>query len=102
MGVSIGASRLIVAADGKVVVPGLDYEGRALHVHERNRQYIVVKISSGSGWSGVGMPRCYVPARFDVYRITGKSKANVKYMGVTGEEIPIEHVIDFPLRPEKP
>jgi hypothetical protein len=97
----MGINRLIVTPDGKVVIPGMDYEGRKLTVHQRSRDYLIVKVSSGTGWSGNYQPRRYVAAMFEVYRITGKSKPNGVYLGTRGEEIPVDQLIDFPVRKEK-
>lgn len=81
---------LIVAEDGSVSVRGLDYEGRKLTVHKRNQNYLVIKVAGGGCWSGNYMPRRYVPAQFDVYRI----------ISTKGDTIMAEPLVDFPIRLE--
>lgn len=63
---------------------GHDYEGRALHVHHRTADHLVVRVSGGSCWRSVG-EREYVPARFEVYAIVGGA----------GNRLVVEEIVHF-------
>lgn len=72
--------------DGSVTFPGVDFEGRKLSVHYRNRFTLVVKVTGGSGWAGRG-ERSYRGAEFIV-------------MQRESEKSPWNEVVTFPLRKE--
>lgn len=108
---SFAANRLIVAADGSVVFPGIDYSGAKLTLHWRGGPegerppdgplrptLLVVKIGGTSARSARFSEPEYVRARFAVYSVTGKLTKNVRYMNVVGTEYPIEQVVEFPIK----
>lgn len=92
-------SRVIVLADGRCVVPGLDFEGRKVTVHHRTASHLVLHITGGSGWSGVGM-RSYTPAKFIVLAIKKAGRKQAGYLGQVGEELHTTDVVEFDLRRE--
>jgi hypothetical protein len=87
-------SRVIVTADGTCVLPGIDFEGRRVRVHHRDRTHLVLHVSGGTGWGGVGM-RAYAPAKFLVLRILAVSRTPASYLGSTGEELRTADVVFF-------
>lgn len=96
---STGASRVIIKKDGTVIFPGLDYEGRKLTVHERQGDILIVHVTGGSGWGGIGM-RSYAPASFDVIRLIGKGQRST-YLGNDGEQYAIENIVSFEIKKQK-
>ena len=97
---SFAASRLLIKDDGSVVFPGIDYEGRRPTVHERSGDVLVIHITGGSGWGGVGM-RSYSPAQFEVVRLKGKPKKRSRYMNEVGEEWAFEHLATFDIKKQR-
>lgn len=102
---SFAASRLIMMADGRVVFPGIDYEGRKITVHHRRGQdsglragdVLVLHVAGGSGWGGIGM-RSYAPAQFEVVRLKGTGKSGASYLGYVGVEWHYEHIVEFDIK----
>jgi hypothetical protein len=101
--VSFASTRLIIAADGKVVFPGIDYSGAKLELHwqggHEGKRLLVVKMGGTMSWASIG-EREYVPARFAVYRVTGPPRRGQAYLGFVGTEYPVEQVIEFPIKKE--
>lgn len=83
MGFSDIYSNPEVKLDGTVRFPGLDFEGSKLTLHQQTADAMIVHVSGGSGWNGVGQPRAYSPAHFIVLRRVGK-----KY----------EYLCEFPIK----
>jgi len=96
---SIGASRVIIQDDGRVIFPGIDFEGRKCTVHEKRGDFLIVHITGGSGWGGVGM-RSYAAASFDVVKLIGRPKP-VTYLGEKGVQYSIENVVSFEIKKQK-
>lgn len=90
------ATRLILHTDGRVEVPGVDFSGK-LTVHFRtNHQkdywnFIIVKVTGGTYWNGIGMDRAYEGAKFLVFRIHEARKVQ------STEELRVERIVDFPV-----
>lgn len=102
---SFAATRMIVTTDSRVVFPGMDYEGRKVTIHHRRGQesgaqvgdVVVLHITGGSGWGGVGM-RSYSPAQFEVVRLKAKGKKDTRYLGHVGQEWHYEHIVEFDIK----
>ena len=97
---SFAASRLIIEAGGRVVFPGIDYESRRVTVHHRRGDVLVLHVTGGSGWGGVGM-RSYTPAQFEVVRLKGKGRPGARYLGHVGEEWSYDHIVEFDIKRER-
>jgi len=106
---SFAASRLIITSEGRVVFPGIDYEARKVTVHHRRGQLsgpsagdvLVLHVTGGSGWGGVGM-RSYAAAQFEVVRLKGKGKNDARYLGHVGVEWSYEHIVEFDIKKKQP
>lgn len=105
---SSAATRMIITADGGVVFPGIDYEGRKVTVHHRRGQLsgaaigdvVVLHITGGSGWGGVGS-RSYAPAQFEVVRLKAKGRKDARYLGHVGQEWHYDHVVEFEIKKQR-
>lgn len=95
------AARVVLYPDGRIEFPGIGYEGCKPTLHTRIGDVVVVHISGGGYWSGVGQPRAYAPARFEVIKLKGKGK-KTRYMSSDCEEFAYEYIVDFEIKKAKP
>lgn len=90
-------TRLVIRANGTPEFPGIDYSGKlTVHFRTNNKNtdyfnFIIVKVSGGTYWSGIATPAAYAGAKFVVLRIHQTSTKNNE------ETLLVERLVEFPV-----